>query len=91
MHDNMYDKAIEALKPYMNTFHDRYRFSDWVVKLLIGPCIEIVILHFDAITFEYDWSDDWWEGEKFVRILAAYPLALVEIPTFGYDMQIALE
>lgn len=86
-----YTAVFEVLKVYMETFDDGYKYTDWIVQLLVGNSVTTTLLMFNSTKLVWEWDKDWWEGEKFIRILAAWPLPLVILPPFPYDARVGVE
>jgi hypothetical protein len=91
MERDMYKAVYQVLSCYMDTFPDPYKYSTWIVRLLVGTTVITECYLWDSSTYDHVWESDWWEGENFVRILAAYPVDLLELPPYPYDCRVSAD
>lgn len=76
--------AYEAVWKYICRFWDREAYDDVIVRLGISyDNIEWDVFNefvsFNADDFECFFENDWWEGERFIRLYGIVPLYDIEV------------
>ena len=75
-------RAYEDVAKIVESWCERYGYSDMLVTINVNGITRTEVLEFDAAEMTFVWANDWWEGEQQIILEGFAPLNIIRL--FGF-------